>query len=90
MYKHWEHAYEYGHPTNLDTKTYFKLFEPAIDWLFYCAGNNATEAQFKQIMKLYNSNQKQMIYLKCIILYYPSIYITKNAEEIMVEMGSFG
>lgn len=42
MYKHWEHANEYGHP-NLDPKTYFKLFEPAIDWLFYCAGNYATE-----------------------------------------------
>lgn len=42
-YKHWEAAYEYGHP-NLDTNTYFKLFEPAIDWLFFCAGSNATEA----------------------------------------------
>jgi hypothetical protein len=31
-----------------------------------------------------------MIYLKCIILYYPPAYISKHAEEIMAEMHSFG
>ncbi len=37
MYKHWEYAAEYGHP-NMKPDKYFKLFEPAIDWIFYCAG----------------------------------------------------
>lgn len=41
-------------------------------------------------MSFYNSNQKQMIYLKCIILYYPSSYVTKYAEEILKEMGTYG
>jgi hypothetical protein len=34
MYKHWNFAAEYGNPY-MDKDEYFKLFDPAIDWLFY-------------------------------------------------------
>lgn len=34
MYKHWNYAAEYGNPY-LEKEKYFKLFTPAIDWLFY-------------------------------------------------------
>lgn len=57
LYKHWEYAIEYGHP-NVEPKKYFKLFEPAIDWIFYCAGKNSTEKHFKRTIKMYNENQK--------------------------------
>ena len=40
MYKHWNHAAEYGNPY-LEKDKYFRLFEPAIDWLFYWVGQNA-------------------------------------------------
>lgn len=52
MYKHWEYAFDYGHP-NVEPKKYFKLFEPAIDWIFYACGNGATEKHFKKIIELY-------------------------------------
>lgn len=88
MYKHWEYAAEYGHP-NVKPEKYFKLFEPSIDWIFYCAGQNSTEKHFKQIIKLYNANQKKMIFLRAIIDYYPPTYIQKYAEDMLAEIKQF-
>ena len=88
MYKHWNFAAEYGNPY-LEKDKYFKLFEPAIDWLFYCAGQNADEKLFKRAIKTYNKNTKKMIYLSSILLHFPAEHTCKYAEDIMEEIKHF-
>jgi len=88
MYKHWNFAAEYGNPY-MDKKEYFKLFEPAIDWLFYCAGQNADEKMFKRAIKTYNKNTKKMVYLCSILLHFPAEYSCKFAEDILVEIKHY-
>ena len=88
MYKHWNYAAEYGNPY-LDNDKYFKLFEPAIDWLFYCAGQNATEKMFRKAIKMYNKNTKKSIYLSSILLHFPPDFTCKFAEDIMEEIKKF-
>uniref|UniRef100_A0A7S3KFV3 Uncharacterized protein n=1 Tax=Euplotes crassus TaxID=5936 RepID=A0A7S3KFV3_EUPCR len=88
MYKHWNYAAEYGNPY-LDTDKYFKLFEPAIDWLFYCAGQNANEKMYKKSIKMYNKNTKKAIYLSSIILHFPADFTCKFAEDILEEIKKF-
>ena len=87
-YKHWEFAIEHGHPS-LDAREYFDLFAPSIDFIYYCAGNGATEDQFKNIIKQYNQNKKQMVFLNGIITYYPPEYVCKYAEDILAEILGF-
>lgn len=88
MYKHWNYAAEYGNPY-LEKEKYFKLFTPAIDWLFYWAGNNADEKLFKRAIKTYNKNTKKMVYLNSILLHFPTEYSWKYAEDIMEEFKHF-
>ena len=88
MYKHWEFAIEYGHP-NVEAKQYFKLFEPAIQWIFYCAGQGSSEKHFKKIIKMYNAHKKEAVILRSIIDYYPSNIIQKYANDILEEIKMF-
>ena len=86
--KHWDFAMEHGHP-QLSGREYFDLFAPSIDWIYYCAGNGATEEQFRDIIKSYNTNKKQMVFLNGIISYYPSEYVGKFAEDMINEIKEF-
>lgn len=82
LYKHWNYAAD-------DSPQYFRLFEPAIDWLFLCAGQNANEKMFKRAIKIYNKNTKKSIYLSSILLHFPPDYVCKYAEDIIEEIKKF-
>lgn len=88
LYKHWNHAFEYGH-SRLETKRYMRLFEPAIEWIFQCMGSNATEKYLKKIIKLYMQNSKQMVFLRSIISYFPPDIICKYADDMLEETKAF-
>lgn len=84
MFKITEKAVREGNAKCTSPEQYFSLFEPAIDWLFQCVGNNASKKLFAQVFEMYdNSKYKRVVFLQSIIRYFPSEIIASATTTML-------
>jgi hypothetical protein len=84
LFKITEKAIREGNAKCSSPEQYFSLFEPAIDWIFQCVGNNASKKLFAQVFEMYdNSKYKRAIFLQSIIRYFPSDIIASATTTML-------